>query len=113
MCEEDTIQVGNKQNLAFFFTPGHTRCSVSYYLTQNGILFPGDALGVVEKNGNIRPLFLSDYSAYIKSILLLSQLTVKTLALPHNTAIKGEDQKKPSQINILAMIRAVKNSIQS
>jgi glyoxylase-like metal-dependent hydrolase (beta-lactamase superfamily II) len=71
-------------------TPGHTRCSLAFLLQPENILFPGDAAGVVEKSGKIKPLFLSSYTLYEQSLKKLSTIKANILALPHNTAIKGE-----------------------
>ncbi len=88
------IELDHNLTIKVYETPGHTRCSVSYVLEQQAILFPGDALGIIEKDGTIRPLFLSDYSDYINSIRLLSELSLEFIALPHNLYIKKETSVK-------------------
>ncbi len=70
-------------------TPGHTRCSISFLLPENGILFPGDATGIVERNGKHKPLFLSSYTSYIDSLNRMAGWPVELLALPHNTPVRG------------------------
>jgi glyoxylase-like metal-dependent hydrolase (beta-lactamase superfamily II) len=87
--EGDNIQVGQNQWLQVYETPGHTRCSLSFLLQPENILFPGDAAGVMEKNSAIKPLFLSSYTQYIASLEKISALEAEILALPHNQIIKG------------------------
>lgn len=70
-------------------TPGHTRCSISFLLPESGILFPGDATGIVERSGRHKPLFLSSYKNYLDSLNRLALLPVDLLALPHNTPVRG------------------------
>lgn len=87
--EEEIISVSQNQWLQVYETPGHTRCSLSFLLQPENILFPGDAAGVMEKNGTIKPLFLSSYTQYIGSLEKISTLDAEILALPHNQVIKG------------------------
>jgi len=87
--EGETISVSQNQWLQVYETPGHTRCSLSFLLQPENILFPGDAAGVMEKNGTIKPLFLSSYTQYIGSLEKISTLDAGMLALPHNQVIKG------------------------
>ena len=87
--EGDRIAVGKDQWLQVYETPGHTRCSLSFLLLPENILFPGDAAGVMEKNKTIKPLFLIGFSQYLASLEKLSKLNADILALPHNQAIKG------------------------
>ena len=83
------IQVAQNQWLQVYETPGHTRCSLSFFLHPEKILFPGDAAGVMEKDKKIKPLFLSGFSQYVASIEKIRALNAEILALPHNQAIRG------------------------
>jgi 2-aminobenzoylacetyl-CoA thioesterase len=87
--EGDRIPVTENQWLQVYETPGHTRCSLSFLLLPDNILFPGDAAGVMEKNSAIKPLFLSSYTQYLSSLEKISALSAEILALPHNQIIKG------------------------
>lgn len=88
--KSEIIKISNSQWIEVFETPGHTRCSISFLLKPENILFPGDAAGVVEKSGKIKPLFLSSYALYEQSLKKLITIKADVLALPHNNAIKGE-----------------------
>jgi glyoxylase-like metal-dependent hydrolase (beta-lactamase superfamily II) len=87
--EGELIPVSQNQWLQVYETPGHTRCSLSFLLQPENILFPGDAAGVMEKNSTIKPLFLSSYTQYLASLEKISTLNSEILALPHNRVIKG------------------------
>ena len=87
--EGDKISVSQNQWLDVYETPGHARCSLSFLLHPENILFPGDAAGVMEKNTTIKPLFLSSYTEYIASLEKITALNAEVLALPHNQVIKG------------------------
>jgi glyoxylase-like metal-dependent hydrolase (beta-lactamase superfamily II) len=109
--ENDIIPLGGGQELEVFETPGHTRCSISFLLKPELILFPGDAAGVMEKNGLIKPLFLSSYTQYEASLKKLLALEPEALALAHNTAIRGRNRAKEFLVNSLAETRKLKEKI--
>jgi len=90
--ENDVITLSAGQAIKVFETPGHTRCSVSFLLQPENILFPGDAAGVVEKTGKLKPLFLSSYTQYERSLKRLMTLKAGMLALPHNQVVRGSDK---------------------
>jgi len=92
--ENDVITLSAGQAIKVFETPGHTRCSVSFLLQPENILFPGDAAGVVEKTGKLKPLFLSSYTQYERSLKKLMTLKAAMLALPHNHVVRGMDKVK-------------------
>jgi 2-aminobenzoylacetyl-CoA thioesterase len=90
--ENEEIKLTGGQAIVVVETPGHTRCSISFLLKPENILFPGDAAGVIEKSGKIKPLFLSSYTQYERSLRKLIAIQADVLALPHNTAVKGKKQ---------------------
>jgi glyoxylase-like metal-dependent hydrolase (beta-lactamase superfamily II) len=92
-------------------TPGHTRCSVSFLLRPENILFPGDAAGVVERSGRIKPLFLSSYGQYERSLQKLVTLEADVLAPAHNSAIKGRERVRRFLADSLAESRRLKDKI--
>jgi glyoxylase-like metal-dependent hydrolase (beta-lactamase superfamily II) len=92
--ESDKIPLSDRQYLVSYSTPGHTRCSFSFMLYPEMVLFTGDAAGVMEKNGTVRPLFLSSYKYYIDSLQKLETLPAEYLALPHNKPLRGREAIK-------------------
>jgi glyoxylase-like metal-dependent hydrolase (beta-lactamase superfamily II) len=109
--ENDVIELGGGQRIEVLETPGHTRCSVSYLLQPENILFAGDAAGVIETSGKIRPLFLSSYSQYERSLEKLAAVGAETLALPHNSAVKGKKRVAEFLAASLAETRSLKEKI--
>lgn len=109
--ENDHIPISAKQRIEVYETPGHTRCSISFLLRPENILFPGDAAGVMEKNGTIKPLFLSSYTQYEASLKKLLSLEAEVLALAHNTAIKGRERVKEFLDGSLAETLKLKEKI--
>ena len=85
------VHLGAERWLEVIPSPGHTRCSVSYLLQPDGVLFPGDSVGVWERTGGNKPLFLSSYRDYVQSLDTLAGLRARALALCHNRMVVGED----------------------
>ena len=88
--EGDIIESGTFK-IKVFETPGHTRCSLSFYEENNKILFAGDSSGILEKNEKIKPLFFSAYSQYLESMEKIKSFDMNILALPHNTPFKQKE----------------------
>lgn len=90
----DRIKIDDSSHFEILDTPGHTKCSISFLIQPEKILFPGDSVGVVERNGNIKPLFLSSYKEYEKSLNKLIKIEPNILAFCHNKYIKGKNKIK-------------------
>jgi len=89
LSDGERLPLDGGRSLLAVAAPGHTRCSQAYLLEPEGILFPGDAVGVMERDGEVRPLFLSSYSDYFESLQRLSRLSVNAIAFCHNRIICG------------------------
>jgi len=88
----DKIEIDETCYLEVLETPGHTKCSVSYYLQPWKVLFCGDSTGVTEQTGVLRPLFLSSYTDYENSLKKLCGLDIEVLAFPHNRYINDKEK---------------------
>ena len=109
--ESERIPLSAGRDLEVHETPGHTRCSISFLLLPEKILFAGDAAGVIEKNGRIKPLFLSSYSQYEASLEKLLRLEAEVLALAHNTPVRGKERVREFLTASLAETRQLKERI--
>lgn len=112
LTEKSEIPVDKGMELKVFPAPGHTKCSLAYLLTPQKILFPGDAAGLMEPDGTIRPLFFSSYSDYENSIRTLLDLEAEVMALPHNKPIKGKIRVKSFLEASLQKTGEVRDTIQ-
>ncbi len=90
--EGDTIDLGDARCIAYE-TPGHTKDSMSYYIPEYGILFPGEAIGVPEgKDGEgVQVEFLNSYSDYLNSIRRLADLKPEIICMAHEWVFTGSD----------------------
>jgi glyoxylase-like metal-dependent hydrolase (beta-lactamase superfamily II) len=109
--EGDTIRLDSGSFFEVFETPGHTKCSIAFLLQPEKILFPGDAVGLIDDKGGIRPLFFSNYACYEKSLKKLARLDAAALAFPHNKFIKGKERVKKHLNDALIQALGVKNLI--
>jgi len=109
--EGDHIRVDSENVFTVFATPGHTKCSIAFLLHPGKILFPGDAVGLIDDKGGIRPLFFSNYAQYENSLQKLIKLDAEILAFSHNKFIKGKDKVKKHLKNSLEQARGVKNLV--
>lgn len=107
----DIIKVDADNYFEVIETPGHTKCAVSYLLHPDNILFMGDSAGLLEKDGSIKPIFLSSYSEYECSLRKLMTLEVEAMAFPHNRLLFGNDKVKKYLQDSLARTQEVKGEI--
>ena len=111
VSENERIPLSAGRFIEVYETPGHTRCSISFLLRPENILFAGDAAGVVEKNGRVKPLFLSSYKQYEASLKKLLGLEAEVLALGHNTSLRGKDRVRGFLTAALGETRELKRKI--
>ncbi len=111
VAEGDRVELPDGRMLEVYETPGHTRCSLSFLLRPGNVLFAGDAAGVVERSGRIKPLFLSSYSMYEASLQKLLGLDADLLALAHNAAVQGRARVRKFLEDSLAETRRLKERI--
>jgi len=74
-------------------TPGHTRDSISFHIPEIGVLFTGDACGVLEavSERELRVEFLSSYQEYLASLERIRKSAPRTLCLAHRYVLTGDD----------------------
>ncbi|MCX7945102.1 MAG: MBL fold metallo-hydrolase [Deltaproteobacteria bacterium] len=86
----DKIDLGEGVEVEVVSTPGHTRCSISFYMRPDKALFSGESVGAYAGEDIVLANYLSDYNEYMESIKKLSQLNVEFLGLPHHGMLVGE-----------------------
>lgn len=113
MNEGDVLDLGDGCKLSFTLTPGHSPCSMSCYLSQGEVLFPGDVFGFVidENTQGIFPQYFANYTEYINSIKKLSAIDASVLALSHTITITDKKKVQEFESNSLALHEEVHNFI--
>ena len=82
VVEGDQIALGGL-TVQVLETPGHTDCSISYYLLEKRILFPSETMGCLTPDGEIMLAMLKGYDKTLQSIEKGRQLCPDLIIAPH------------------------------
>jgi len=94
MGDGDGLDLGGGLSLQFVDTPGHSRCSLSVYLPERRILFPGDAIPFPERGRNELTVTANhDYPDYLSSLEKLRPLSIDMVAYEHCGMLNGNGAK--------------------
>lgn len=74
--------------------PGHTKCSVGYYLEREGLLLGTETLGVYFGEDTYLPSYLVGYQMALDSIQRAKQLRPRRILLPHYGPVDKETAEK-------------------
>lgn len=87
----DRIELGGGVDIEVYEVPGHSRCSLAYFLIPDHALFSGEAIGYYNGSGRVLAEGLSDFQAYLDSLLKMEKLGAEYICLPHNGVLTGEE----------------------
>ena len=93
VTDGDIIECGDLR-FAAVELPGHTKCSVGYYLAENRLLLASESLGVYCGNGVYLPSFLVGYQMTLDSIRKAGALDIDAMVIPHYGPISGEEARE-------------------
>ncbi len=90
--EGDTVQAG-----AMTFTvvelPGHTYCSIGFYLASEKMLLGSESLGVYDGESIVFPLYLVGYRMALESIAKVEAMDIEHILVPHYGVLDKEDTR--------------------
>lgn len=86
----DTLSCGGMR-FTVVALPGHTKCSVGFYLEENRLLLSTETLGVYFGNDTYMPSYLVGYQMTLDSFAKAKQLNIKSLLIPHYGVVTGEE----------------------
>ncbi len=96
--------------------PGHTRCSIAYYLEKEKLLLSCETLGVFDGEETVIPSYLIGYQIALDSIEKATNLEIEMLLLPHHgllskekTAFYLQNAKKSAVETADAIVKLFKN----
>lgn len=108
----DVIDAGDMRFTAVNL-PGHTKCSVGFYLSENKLLLSTETIGIYAGDGVIFPSYLVGYGMALASIERVETMDIERILLPHhglldekNTAFYLRNAKK-SAVETAAEIAAI------
>jgi len=73
--------------------PGHTKCSVGYYLEEKKLLLGTETLGVYFGDGTYLPSCLVGFSMAYESFNKAKALDIENLLLPHYGVVGGDEAR--------------------
>ena len=73
--------------------PGHTKCSIGYYLEDEKLLLGSETLGVYTGTDKVLPSYLIGYKIALDSISKTENLDIESILVPHYGLIRGEEAK--------------------
>ncbi|MDR0817541.1 MAG: MBL fold metallo-hydrolase [Clostridiales Family XIII bacterium] len=71
-------------------SPGHTRCSVSYYFEEADLLAVSESSGALLKSG-FKPAYIVSYAQSLKAIDLIDELNPSHILSPHFGLVTGDE----------------------
>ena len=71
--------------------PGHTKCSVGFYLESEKLLLGTETIGVYDGNGDVVPSYLVGYAMTLASISRVQELEVNRILVPHFGILEKEE----------------------
>lgn len=78
----DTVQAGD-MSFTVIALPGHTKCSIGFYLAAEKLLLSSETLGVYDGEETIMPCYLVGYQMALDSIARARSLDVERAVFPH------------------------------
>ena len=92
VTDGDIIECGNLRFTAVDL-PGHTKCSVGYYLAENRLLLASESLGVYCGNDVYLPSFLVGYRMTLDSIRKAGKMDIDSMVIPHYGPVSSEEAR--------------------
>lgn len=91
-----TVKDGDRFNCGDFVfegiaLPGHTKCSMGFYLPEHKLLLGSETLGVYFGNGTYLPFFLVGYQLTRNAFAKVKQLEIENILLPHYGVVDREE----------------------
>ena len=90
--DNDIITLGDLE-FTVLALPGHTKCSVGFYLNDNKLLIGCETLGLYTGENDVMPCFLVGYDMAINSIKRVMDMDIKSILVPHFGLLEGKDAK--------------------
>lgn len=74
--------------------PGHTKCSIGFYLPKHKLLLGTETLGVCFGKGTYLPSFLVGYDMALNSFQTAKALEPEAILLPHYGLVRGQEAQE-------------------
>ncbi|MBR2020805.1 MAG: MBL fold metallo-hydrolase [Clostridia bacterium] len=88
----DTVTAGD-MTFTVINLPGHTKCSVGFYLAENKLLLNPETLGVYFGKNSILPICLVGYKMSLDSFKRVEELDIENMLVPHYGMLDREETR--------------------
>ena len=88
----DVIKAGD-MTFRVINLPGHTKCSIGFYLEENKLLLNSETLGVYFGKDTILPICLVGYQMSLDSFKRVEELDIENMLVPHYGMLDKEETK--------------------
>ncbi len=85
----DNIDLG-EVSLQVIEAPGHTKCSIAFYIPQNQMLISSETLGVHAGGNQVSPCYLVGYQMSVNFIKKVMQINPHSILIPHYGVLEGD-----------------------
>lgn len=89
VSDGDVVRAGDME-FTVVNLPGHTKCSIGFYLKENKLLLGSETLGVFDGESIIVPSYLVGYQMTMDSIAKVCELDIEKILIPHLGLIDHE-----------------------
>lgn len=90
VAEGDTVELGNLR-LRVLETPGHTKCCISFFSEEEGLMLAAETLGLFAAPGIVKPTYLVSSRMTLDSIAKVAACRPGSILVSHMGLICGED----------------------
>lgn len=115
VADGDTVRCGAMQ-FRVIALPGHTKCSLGYYLPENRLLLGTETLGVYFGEGVYLPSYLVGYQMALDSIRRAKALDIHSILLPHYGPISGQEARdylRRSEVTAIEVAHLIREQLRS
>lgn len=88
----DIVEAGD-MTFTVINLPGHTKCSVGFYLEENKLLLNSETLGVYFGHNTILPICLVGYKMSLESFKRAEELDIENMLVPHYGLLDKDETK--------------------
>ncbi len=88
----DIVEAGD-MTFTVINLPGHTKCSVGFYLEENKLLLNSETLGVYFGHNTILPICLVGYKMSLESFKRAEKLDIENMLVPHYGLLDKDETK--------------------
>ncbi len=107
--EGDILDFG-KNTVQVIAAPGHTKCSIAYYIPEEKTLLSSETMGVYIGDDLVIPGYMIGYNMSIDFIKRVKEMDIEKILISHYGVLEGNDCKKYMD-NALRCAEMLKNII--